>query len=215
MAKLTRILITTALAILAVDAAAPPKAFSLDFTKEVKRDAPRLARRQKNVQVDVANGQILYLINVTIGTPPQQFSLQLDTGSSDIWVPATDADICVQTPDACGFGALDESASRTFELVGSDAFDISYADRSAVHGDYFNDTFTLGQTTLRSMKMGLARSASRGLGIMGIGFRAGESIAAQGANYANINDQLRTQGHINTLAYSLWLNDLGNPASLL
>lgn len=70
------------------------------------------------------------------------------------------------------------------------------------------------------MTMGLAKTAgaptgsglsSRGLGIMGIGFQIGESIITQDPNsdgYPNVVSQLKAQGDINTLAYSLWLNDL-------
>jgi hypothetical protein len=55
---------------------------------------------------------------------------------------------------------------------------------------------------------------SPAVGIMGIGYQAGESISQNiaagegGALYPNVINVLKDQGHINKLAYSLWLNDL-------
>ncbi len=73
-----------------------------------------------------------------------------------------------------------------------------------------NDTLTIGKTSIQNMTMGLAFQASRPLGIMGIGYVADESIASTDPNleYPNIIAQLKDHGYINTLAYSLWLNDL-------
>lgn len=189
-------------------------AFALDFRKEIRRDTSvaRLFPRQKSLQVDVANEEILYLINITIGTPPQQFAVQLDTGSSDIWVPSVRADICDVNPEAClVFGAFDSKASKTFKLVASDAFEIQYQDGSQISGDFISDTLNIGGTSIKDMQMGLASSASRGVGIMGIGFQSGESVSSQNPNlvYPNVINQLKNQKFVNTLAYSLWLNDLG------
>lgn len=35
-----------------------------------------------------------YMADVTVGTPAQQISLVLDTGSSDVWFLGSDADLC-------------------------------------------------------------------------------------------------------------------------
>ena len=60
------------------------------------------------------------------------------------------------------------------------------------------------------------------IGIMGIGYKAGESISQDiaaglgGALYPNAINVLKKEGHINQLAYSLWLNDLNsNTRSIL
>ncbi|MCJ1435836.1 hypothetical protein MMC27_005212 [Xylographa pallens] len=199
---------------------AEPAVLGVNFKKEVRRDPThlnRLARRQKSITASIENADLLYLINVTIGTPPQPFGLQLDTGSSDIWVPATNADACVQSPQSCKlFGALNPNASTTFVDIAPGQFQISYVDNSGVKGDYINDTFAIGKTTIKQQTMGLAAQTNRALGIMGIGFDSGESIAESGTEYPNVIAQMKLQGYINTMAYSLWLNDLdSNDGSIL
>lgn len=191
---------------------ASPKVVGFPFSKEVRRDVPQLHRRQKSAEIIIGNAQILYFINVTIGTPPQPFTLQLDTGSSDIWVPSAKSDICTQRRRACRLGAFDSSASRTFVDLLRNAFQIQYVDGSQIQGDYIADVLAIGDSvTLQNMTMGLATQASRGLGIMGIGYSAGESIVALDPNaiYPNVIDQLVNQGVISSRVYSLYLNDLG------
>lgn len=48
-----------------------------------------------------------YVVSVSVGTPPQNLTLQLDTGSSDTWVPATNASVCDQ--DGCFYGSCESS----------------------------------------------------------------------------------------------------------
>ena len=138
------------------------------------------------------------------------FQVQLDTGSADIWVPATSSDICSQGPGACPAGAFDPTQSSTFKDIGRGSFSISYQDNSGVTGDYINDVVGIGNVNLKNITMGLATQATRGEGIMGIGYAADESIASTNPNsvYPNIVNQLMNEGVISTLAYSLWLNDL-------
>lgn len=209
-----------------------PKVLGFDFKKEFSRDTPlahRLRKRQKTVAVNIdnefiacvlsstwrsgiaANNSRSYLINMTLGTPPQPFSVQLDTGSSDIWIPSVDSNVCLDAPDACQvLGQYDSSLSSTYAEVDRDGFEISYEDNSAVAGDYINETLAIGNIVIKKLTMGLALQATRPFGIMGVGYDADESIAATDPKliYPNVVAQMKAQGLINTLSYSLWLNDL-------
>lgn len=148
---------------------------------------------------------------MTIGTPGQSFSVQLDTGSSDIWIPSAESNACLEAQQTCQIlGQYDSTTSSSYVDV-SHGFEISYQDNSAVTGDYINETLRMGNTVIKDMTMGLAYQATRPFGIMGIGYDADESIAATDPEniYPNIVSQLKAQGFIRTLSYSLWLNDLG------
>lgn len=104
---------------------------------------------------------------MTVGTPPQPFSVQLDTGSSDIWIPSVDSDACQQVPEACqALGQFDSSASSSFQEIGRGEFQIQYQDDSAIQGDYITETLVVGKTTVRNLTMGLATRATRPFGIM-------------------------------------------------
>lgn len=54
------------------------------------------AKRGDSVVASLSNSlmQGLYFANVTVGTPGQNLALQIDTGSSDTWVPSSSATLC-------------------------------------------------------------------------------------------------------------------------
>lgn len=63
-----------------------------------------LQRRSGTLQADLGNSRQegLYYANVTFGTPPQDVRLQIDTGSSDVWVPSTQSNLCLnQSSGGC------------------------------------------------------------------------------------------------------------------
>jgi len=73
-----------------------------------------LIERANTVGVSLTNArsQGLYFANVSVGTPGQALALQIDTGSSDIWVPSSTATFCSTSKLGCQNGKceLDHSA---------------------------------------------------------------------------------------------------------
>ena len=228
MARITALVLTAASILSCLSpvlAVAEPGTLAVNFEKRRvnARDAPHLARRQsKTVTATLANEVLLYFINVTIGTPPQPFSLQIDTGSSDIWFPSVEANVCEQgVAQYCPYGTYDASASSTFvSKPGMGPFQIEYVDGTQIQGTYVTDVLNIGSTQLTTMTMANAQDLNtQGIGIMGVGFTSGESIAQTSgpqAEYPNVIDVLKNEGFINKKAYSLWLDDLeSNTGSVL
>ncbi|KAI1361817.1 aspartic peptidase domain-containing protein [Xylaria arbuscula] len=175
--------------------------------------APRLRKRADNSVEEVITNERMrggYFASCTVGTPAQELTLQLDTGSSDIWVPATEASVCQDTSDGggCTFGSFDYEKSSTLEEI-NDQFQISYVDGSHSTGDYIGETFGIGNIKLTNVTMGLGLDTDISYGLVGVGYALNEASVSQTRQiYDNLPVVMRNEGHIKTNAYSLWLNDL-------
>ncbi|KAI6825250.1 acid protease [Hortaea werneckii] len=178
----------------------------------------RLRRRQDNtVQETLDNQETLYFMNITIGTPGQDLRMHIDTGSSDLWVNTPSSDICDGTGqyaqynyDICAdSGTYAPNKSSTYEYV-NDEFNISYVDGTGASGDYVKDVVKFGGVSLEGQQFAIGYTSSSSEGVLGIGYPINEvAVAYNGGNpYPNIPVHLVNDGHINTNAYSLWLNDL-------
>ncbi|KAK6350389.1 hypothetical protein TWF718_003581 [Orbilia javanica] len=164
------------------------------------------------------NKGILYLANVSVGTPPQPMQLQIDTASSDIWVLSESIAACHGPADYdlwntdCSFGSFNRDASSTFKLLGKDRFGILYADGTGAEGDYAEDTFTVGGATVEGMQIGVATTANLSYGILGVGFEADQASNSPGGMgiYPSLLGEMVTQGLIKSKAFSLWLDDFAS-----
>lgn len=94
MPRVSYLALATVAACLPWTALASPRVVGMDFVK-AKSPKPPLRRRAGTVSTLLNNNDDLqYLANISVGTPPQQFVVQIDTGSSDLWIPSRQSDLC-------------------------------------------------------------------------------------------------------------------------
>ncbi|EMC96730.1 hypothetical protein BAUCODRAFT_34123 [Baudoinia panamericana UAMH 10762] len=177
----------------------------------IARDQARLRKRQsKTVTENLDNEETLYFMNVTMGTPAQSIRLQIDTGSSDLWVNVANSQFCAQRGNPCTVsGTYAPNSSSTYQYLNGQ-FNISYVDGTGSSGDYASDVVRFGGVTLNQQQFGIGYTSSSQEGIMGIGYPINEAVTQYNGDrpYSNVPQHLMQQGAINTNAYSLWLNDL-------
>jgi len=155
------------------------------------------------------NEQTLYYANITLGTPAQKLQVSLDTGSSDLWVNSANSQLCSSAQEQCQGGTYSQRASSSAKTINND-FNISYVDGSGAVGSYLSDTLGFAGVTLDNFQFGIGEESASTMGVLGISYQAIEVQVnrAGGQPYPNLPIALRDAGHINTAAYSLWLNDL-------
>lgn len=177
-----------------------------------------LTGRDAQSHETLSNHRMFYMVDVEIGTPPQNISLDIDTGSSDTWVRWVNNPLCKSGPRAC-VTPFDPEKSSSYKAIKPNEFSIQYADGSASKGDYFTDNLVIGDDTITALQMGLGKDTGRNtgeFGIMGIGYSIAVSSnydypdtpEVEGFAYPNIVDAMTDQGIIKIPAYSLYLNDL-------
>ena len=187
------------------------KVVRFDIQGRQPSEALKLAKRaafRTYLFNDINNG--LYSVNVSIGTPPQNFTLQLDTGSTDVWVNSAGSTYCQQ--GNC-FDSFDSSSSSSYAISVPNEFNVTYGDGTGAAGDLFTDDLTVGGVTITNQTMGLASTSDIAYGLMGVGMvgTEGSCDVQQGQTgycYANLIDSMVSEGQINSHAFSLYLNDL-------
>ena len=99
-----------------------------------------LSKRQAEPLTD--EQEELWAGNITIGTPPQQFLIDFDTGSADLWVPSKSC-----SGGGCGnHTKFDITASSTAKKQ-SGSFSISYGDGSTASGPVYKDAVAVANLT--------------------------------------------------------------------
>ncbi|KAL9180736.1 hypothetical protein ACHAXT_011189 [Thalassiosira profunda] len=165
--------------------------------------------KSENVIIkDYSNAQ--YYGVVELGTPPQEFTVIFDTGSSNLWVPKVDCKNCGYWFINGGKKKYDEAKSTTFQKDGSD-FHIQYGSGD-VQGFFSVDTVTLADDlAVTGQKfaevndaggLGMGYVMGKFDGILGLGF---EGLALGGATtvFKNAIDQ-------GVVSQPMFAFDLGN-----
>ncbi|KAM0722909.1 hypothetical protein Q7P37_001107 [Cladosporium fusiforme] len=169
------------------------------------------------------NGTLLaggWFAGIDVGEPPQYMELAIDTGSSDMWIPAAQAKQCRERHSRKG--NFDSSKSNTFKNAQlPQPFKIGYLDESGVEGNYSIDTIKFGTAVLQNFTFALAHEVDvtpgdkhgPQYGILGLGTKAHEVGACPvtsdhcegGFETPTLHDALYTAGYIRSRSYSLWL----------
>ncbi|KEY67154.1 hypothetical protein S7711_03014 [Stachybotrys chartarum IBT 7711] len=195
-----------------------PRVLSLDIQRDRSSDPlahararNKLRRRQSgSVDVTIDNLETLYYFNASLGTPPQEVRLHLDTGSSDLWVNSPDSRLCTMPSNPCALaGTYVANSSSTYNYLGS-YFNISYIDGSGASGDYVTDSIEVANARLSDFQFGVGYVSTSAQGILGIGYKSNEvQVARSGmAAYDNLPAKMASDGHIASNAFSMWLNNL-------
>ncbi|KAG2171711.1 hypothetical protein INT43_008091 [Umbelopsis isabellina] len=165
--------------------------------RRVTHTHAKLGRRAVTSTAELFNAakQGGYAIDVSIGTPPQNFSVILDTGSTELWVPGPNC------PKSECFGSLfDITASSTY--VGTNLpIDLVYGIGSD-NGTYASDTVLVAGYTVKNLTFGVINSAANNTppvsgepylnGILGLAF-------------PNLTFAYQTgEGQYNPFVYALW-----------
>lgn len=147
------------------------------YSAEVKR-ATGSAQAVPIQDVDVA-----YTTPVTIGTPPQTLHLDIDTGSSDLWVFSS------RTPSSQvrGQQIYSPNKSSTAKLLNGQAWSITYGDGSASSGNVYTDNFTIGGLVVQSQAIQCAEQVSQSFtseahidGLVGLAFSTLNTVTPKG-----------------------------------
>ncbi|KAI9788529.1 MAG: hypothetical protein M1833_002915 [Piccolia ochrophora] len=183
-----------------------------DDINHIARDKSRRRKRDtKTLDQDLDNLGTLYFANISLGTPPQDLRMHIDTGSSDLWTNAEDSTLCRSTRGVCRqSGTYSANDSSTYRFVDSE-FQIQYADGSGAVGDYATDTIEIAGVKIEDLQFGIGYQSQSRQGVLGIGYAGNEAqVQSNGAEpYRNLPQLMVDGGLINSNAYSLWLNDLG------
>ncbi|KAM7226424.1 hypothetical protein CapIbe_022569 [Capra ibex] len=172
-----------------------------NFLKEHAYRLSQISFRGLNLTHPLSNYiDMLYMGNITIGTPPQKFQVVFDTGSSDLWVPS---DFC--TILACSTQArFRHRQSSTFRLTNR-TFRITYGS-GGLKGVVAHDTVRIGNLVSTDQPFGLT--------LKEYGFAHITFDGVLGLNYPNISfsgaipifDKLKNEGAISEPVFAFYLS---------
>ncbi|ESK97458.1 aspartic protease [Moniliophthora roreri MCA 2997] len=120
----------------------------------------------------IAADRTLWYGSISVGTPSYEFTVDFDTGSSDLFLPGTNCNV-----NCAGHALYDPSASATSRDQGRD-FSLKFGDGSTSKGKVFHDTVEVAGLTATEQAVGAATQYSDGFavdqfpsdGLMGMAF---------------------------------------------
>lgn len=165
-----------------------------------------IKRRDKRgyINAPLRNKYVYYEAEIEVGSRQEKNKVLFDTGSSDLWVVASDAKcVGVQCKFDGTYSLQDSSTGKNL----NESFEIWYGDGTSANGSYVSDSVKFGDVTVQDQQFGSVNSTSSEYGVLGIGL-PGLEATENGTTYDNFPVSLKKQGYINKVVYSLYLNSL-------
>jgi len=176
------------------------KKFGVPLPEDLKNalERLRLEKRKRSTGNEVTKPEsydVEYLTPVSIGTPGQVLHLDIDTGSSDLWVFSS------ETPSNLvnGQSLYEPAKSSTAQKLEGYTWKISYGDGSSSSGVVYRDSVTLGGLTVSSQAVEAATQVSEEFtsdsnndGLLGLGFGSLNTVQPKGQKtwFENIMQEL-------------------------
>ncbi|KAG5196421.1 hypothetical protein JEQ12_011107 [Ovis aries] len=146
--------------------------------------------------------KIVYFGNITIGTPPQEFQVNFDTGSSDLWVPSVDC----RSPSCSTHKRFNPQKSTTFQRL-DQKIELIYGSGS-MKGVLGRDTIQIGDLVITNQIFGLSQNQSSGVleqvpydGILGLAY---PNLAVRGTT--PVFDNLKNHKIISEPVFAFYLS---------
>lgn len=169
--------------------------------------------KNRLVRIELENyDQMQFFGTLRVGTPPQQFRVIFDTGSSDVWVPSESCRACagIRRYHAHRSTSHHRDNNTTTE---SERFDVHYGS-GKVSGDVMEETIRLGTSGLEITGVRIGAADHQGAeiqrfqteGIVGLGM--GSLARVTTPNLFQLLAQ--SEGYDLPLVFSLYINPLPN-----
>ncbi|KAI0036070.1 acid protease [Vararia minispora EC-137] len=142
-------------------------------TKHPLASSSNSAKRDTGPEPLTDDQQVLWQGTISVGTPSADFTVDFDTGSSDLFLPGVDC-----TVNCNGHKLYDPSASSSAQGT-NQPFSLAFGDGSTVQGTIFSDSVTAAGLTATGQAVGDSSQYSAGFsinefppdGLMGMAFQ--------------------------------------------
>ncbi|XP_047330201.1 aspartic proteinase A1-like [Impatiens glandulifera] len=181
------------------------KKFKLDENNRIPaRLIPHIPYSKKGIVRLKNYKNIQYYGEISIGTPPQKFTVQFDTGSSNLWIPSSE---CYYDSRACNYHSKYYAhQSRTYK-VNETNVEIHY-ESGSISGHFSQDNVLVGGLKIKNQDFieatrlsGVVFKFTKFDGVLGLGFQEISDGYAVPVLYNMMN-----QGLIRNKIFSFWLN---------
>ncbi|KAI9454479.1 acid protease [Lactarius psammicola] len=174
---------------------------------EVERSEKRDTGSEPLTESNLDWNTTLYYGTISVGTPPQPFTVLFDTATSDLLLSSS---TCVEFCD--GHALYNSSGSSTSQVVPV-TFSMGYSDGSVTNGTLFADDVTIAGYTAKTQTLGAATRLGNALkranflpdGLLGLGF---QSISVY--NAPPFFQTLVAQGSLPTNSFGFYLAKEGS-----